>query len=154
MREDTSLDDTVLTLVNQCNAARRGRNNGLAAQQAFAAEQALESSFRCSQQLAVYGTLAPGESNHHLLANCPGTWCTATVLGRRTVRHFPAFTYDATASPVPVHLLTSTRLPGHWRDLDAFEGPDYRRILVPVRLESQRFTIANLYEAALLVPPA
>jgi gamma-glutamylcyclotransferase (GGCT)/AIG2-like uncharacterized protein YtfP len=111
------------------------------------AERGLEQRFQCSQRLAVYGTLAPGEGNHHLLADCPGTWTRGAVPGRRSMRRFPVFTYDPAASPVPVQLLASRGLPGAWTRLDAFEGSDYPRILVPVFAGGHLLAVANLYAA-------
>ena len=35
-----------------------------------------------TQRLFVYGTLAPGRANEHVLADVPGTWELATVRGR------------------------------------------------------------------------
>ncbi len=133
-------DDDVLRLVDRANAADE------------AAAHSLERAFTCSQQLVVYGTLAPGEPNHHQLAACPGTWARAAVRGRRAMRQFPVFTYDAAAPLVPVLWLTSASLPPHWARLDAFEGPDYRRILVPVWLGEQWVNVAHLYAAVAPVP--
>lgn len=100
------------------------------------------------RELAVYGTLAPGERNHGLLSGLVGTWRSGLVRGRRAMRGYPVFTWDETAPPVPVALLTSDALPAHWCRIDEFEGDDYRRVLVPVRDEAQRvIAVANLYEA-------
>jgi gamma-glutamylcyclotransferase (GGCT)/AIG2-like uncharacterized protein YtfP len=117
------------------------------------AERTLEAMFTCSRKLAVYGTLAPGESNHHLLASCPGTWTSAAVPGRRTVRRFPAFTYDPSAALVAVQMLDSPDLPDQWQHLDAFEGPDYPRILVPVYTGDHLLAVANLYASREPVAP-
>lgn len=98
-------------------------------------------------RLAAYGTLRPGESNHHLLADVAGTWLDGTVEGVRfIVNGYPAFKSQVGVGEVPVSVLTSTALPEHWPRLDDFEGPDYRRILIPVRLSNGTTLIANLYE--------
>ena len=98
-------------------------------------------------RLAAYGTLAPGESNHAMLADVPGTWVAGTVQGVRFIANgYPAFVPRPGHDLVPVHVLTSTALPEHWARLDAFEGADYRRILVPVSLGSGALLVANLYE--------
>lgn len=136
--------DDVLRLVDRANAADPA---------AEAAARSLEREFGCSQRLAVYGTLAPGEPNHHQLALCRGTWERGAVRGRRAVRQFPVFTYDPAAPFVPVQWLTSAALPQHWARLEAFEGPDYRRILVPVFLGEQLATVAHLFSAVEPVLP-
>ncbi len=119
-----------------------------------AAERRLQDTFASDRRLLVYGTLAPGECNHHHLAGCPGEWTVVTVPGRRTVRAYPVFTFDPAAPPVAMQLLHSDGLPRRWAALDAFEGPDYRRILVPVFHDGRLRTVANLYEARAPVPPA
>jgi gamma-glutamylcyclotransferase (GGCT)/AIG2-like uncharacterized protein YtfP len=101
-------------------------------------------------RLAVYGTLRPGEANHHMLADLPGTWERGTVRGRlhRTgwgmTFGFPALIWDPGAPPVPVQVLTSRELPAHWARLDAFEGNAYRRVVVPVRIGADS-VLANVY---------
>jgi len=106
----------------------------------------LELVFCCSQWLAVYGTLAVGEENHREVVNCRGIWQGGTVHGRRGMHQYPVFRFDATAPPVAMQVLHSTNLPAHWAALDEFEGPGYRRVLVPVLLASG-WQVANLYEA-------
>lgn len=140
--------DAVLQLVEAANEARLG-----AAAASGAAEATLERAFGCSRHLATYGTLAPGERNHHLLAPCPGTWTRGEVTGWRAARDFPVFTYAAAAPRVRVFVLESGLLVPHWARLDAFEDPDYRRILVPVFAGAQLAVVANLYAAREQVPP-
>ena len=139
-------DPTVLQLVGLANAARRGGDaEGGAA--AADAEPALERAFGCSQRLAVYGTLAPGECNHHLLAACPGPWVHGAVHGRMVERRFRMFTYDPAGTAVPVQMLRSPGLASHWAQLDAFEHPTHHRILVPVFAAGRLLAVANLYAA-------
>jgi gamma-glutamylcyclotransferase (GGCT)/AIG2-like uncharacterized protein YtfP len=98
-------------------------------------------------RLAAYGTLAPGESNHAMLADLPGTWVKGTVEGVRFMANgFPACVWRPGNGQVHVSVLTSSALPAHWARLDEFEGDDYRRILVPVTLASGGILVANLYE--------
>jgi gamma-glutamylcyclotransferase (GGCT)/AIG2-like uncharacterized protein YtfP len=88
--------------------------------------------------LAVYGTLAPGESNHGQVADIDGRWIEAAIRGERfTARWrdtpgYPAFVPDPAADPVPILVLVADELPDHWDRLDAFEGPGYRRIEIDV----------------------
>ena len=118
-----------------------------------ASELAIERAFAASRTLAVYGTLVPGGSNHHLVAPLGGTWQPGAVRGRRTMRTFPAFTWDERDAPVAVMVLVADGLPAAWARLDEFERPDYIRVLVPVRLHTGQLAVANLYEPVLPVAP-
>jgi hypothetical protein len=69
------------------------------------------------------------------------------VTGRVAQRTWRAFTFDPAGAPVAVHVLHSAHLRAHWRALDAFEGADYRRELVPVADAGGRLLVANLYAA-------
>ena len=87
-------------------------------------------------RLAVYGTLAPGRSAHHRLADLEGTWTEGTVRGRLRedwARHlgYPALELGGDGT-VAVAVLTSPGLAGRWEDLDAYEGAEYRRVLTAV----------------------
>ena len=100
--------------------------------------------------LAVYGSLAPGEVNFHHLADVAGAWFDGAVRGELVDRGwgarlgFPMLRWRADGDPVPVKLLVSPELPRHWERLDAFEGSEYRRVLVPVECEWGT-AVANLY---------
>ena len=142
------VSDAVIALLLQIDAARAAGTIDATA------EAAVERQFAPSRQLAVYGTLAKGQSNHREVAHLGGQWQRGTVRGRRAVRTHPVFTWDELAAPVPMLLLTADRLETHWRELDAFEGRDYCRILVPVHLDDGLVAIANLYAAVIPVTGA
>lgn len=103
--------------------------------------------------LAVYGTLAPGEENAHLLAGLAGHWSEGTVKGSIGVLHWGTSTYpvialDPAGETVRVKLFFSDDLPAHWARLDAFEGPDYARVPVAVvtdegRIEACIYALAD-----------
>lgn len=101
-------------------------------------------------RLAAYGTLQPGQANHHMLGGVRGTWERGTVLGELhpagwgMTFGFPALAWHPDAAPVPVGLFTSPDLPGQWERLDAFEGDAYRRVVVPVTRGDKRL-LANVY---------
>lgn len=88
--------------------------------------------------LAVYGTLAPGESNHHMVAAIDGRWVEGAIRGHRfTARWrdtpgYPGFRPDTDGPVVPILVLVADDLTTHWPALDAFEGPGYRRIEIDV----------------------
>jgi gamma-glutamylcyclotransferase (GGCT)/AIG2-like uncharacterized protein YtfP len=86
-----------------------------------------------ARALAVYGTLAPGRSNHHVVAAIDGQWVPASLRGHRfTARWrdtpgYPALRPDPGGPVVPALILVADELAAHWDRLDAFEGPGYRR---------------------------
>jgi gamma-glutamylcyclotransferase (GGCT)/AIG2-like uncharacterized protein YtfP len=104
-----------------------------------------------SQRLAVYGTLAPGEVNERELASLRGAWVEGSVRGHlRTVgwgaaHGFPGLTLDPHAKSVRVQVFCSPELPESWARLDAFEGPEYVRLLVAVEAAGGGLLVSNLY---------
>jgi gamma-glutamylcyclotransferase (GGCT)/AIG2-like uncharacterized protein YtfP len=104
-------------------------------------------------RLAVYGSLAPGQANHHVLAGLRGEWRDGTVrgdlhpVGWGMTFGFPALAWRADGPVVPVKLFESFDLPAHWRRLDAFEGNAYRRVVVPVKIGDSDLP-ANIYVVA------
>lgn len=123
------------------------------------AESRLSSRYRTQERLAIYGSLAPGRVNHHIVAPLGGTYEPGVVEGDLTPQGwatalgFPALSLRVGGPAVPVVVLTAPGLPEAWADLDAFEGPGYRRVLVPVWSAAEPgsrvlLTVANIYEAA------
>ena len=104
-------------------------------------------------RLASYGTLQPGQSNHHQLAGLRGRWLTGTVRGKliptgwAVTQGFPALFLDPAGPHVHVSLFESPDLPGHWGRLDEFEGPDYHRVPVTVST-AEGDLAAYIYEAS------
>jgi gamma-glutamylcyclotransferase (GGCT)/AIG2-like uncharacterized protein YtfP len=91
-----------------------------------------------TDRLAVYGSLAPGQSNHHQLAGLRGVWTAGTVRGWLTefgwgaAQGYPGLRLDPDGPVVAVQVFTSDDLPAHWARLDAFEGEQYARVAVEV----------------------
>ena len=89
-------------------------------------------------RLAVYGSLAPGKSNHYMLANYAGTWTRGRVRGNLVnagwgaTGGFPGLVPRSDAPWVSVQVFESDELPNAWPDLDAFEGIEYRRVVIDV----------------------
>ncbi len=107
---------------------------------------------RPSTRLAVYGSLAPGKSNHEIIKDIAGTWNPGFVRGdllRKgwgTHVGFPGMTWDPKSrNRINVQVFTSEDLPEHWDRLDDFEGKDYLRILVPVESLADAPIVANIY---------
>jgi len=86
-------------------------------------------------RLFVYGTLAPGRSNAHVLASIPGEWEPATVTGTLlpegwgAAAGYPGLILDEHGAKVAGFLFSSDTLADHWPRLDAFEGDGYERVL-------------------------
>ncbi|MEM6905619.1 MAG: gamma-glutamylcyclotransferase [Pseudomonadota bacterium] len=106
------------------------------------------------RRLAIYGTLAPGQVNHGVMAGMAGTWQAGAVRGHLSpdgwgaVHGCPGIRLDPAGEAVDVHLFESADLPAHWPRLDAFEGPGYRRVIAEVSTASGVLP-ASIYE---LVP--
>jgi gamma-glutamylcyclotransferase (GGCT)/AIG2-like uncharacterized protein YtfP len=103
------------------------------------------------QRLFVYGTLAPGRPNEHVLAEVPGTWEPATVMGTLlqegwgAAAAYPGIVLDEHGGEVEGFLFTSESLAEHWARLDEFEGEGYERVLTPVKLKDGTAVDAYIY---------
>jgi gamma-glutamylcyclotransferase (GGCT)/AIG2-like uncharacterized protein YtfP len=139
------LDELKATL-DRVNRARLGIAAG-----EDTAERDIERAYRASVKLAIYGTLAPGKVNHHHIADLGGTWSDAAVRGRLgrvpcgIHQGLPAIILDPAAALLPVKLLLCERLPAAWSRLDAFEGEEMQRLLVPLEGEGGITGVANIY---------
>lgn len=107
-----------------------------------------------SRRLAVYGSLAPGKKNHHVIAGMEGSWRKAVLRGSLlnegwgAGEGFPGFLWDGTNTPVAAQVFSSPDLPHYWPRLDEFEGEEYRRILAPAEIENGEIEICNVYALA------
>jgi gamma-glutamylcyclotransferase (GGCT)/AIG2-like uncharacterized protein YtfP len=161
--DDLSLPE-VRRLVAAANAVRwrRDASGSAVGSDGHRAEQQLDALFRTSHTLAVYGTLAPGQPNHHVVAPLGGEWTDGLVegdllpVGWGAALGYPGFRPRDGGDAVAVQLLTAPLLATAWPTLDRFEGPGYQRILVPVfsteigpgqASERRLYTVANVYAA-------
>jgi gamma-glutamylcyclotransferase (GGCT)/AIG2-like uncharacterized protein YtfP len=86
-------------------------------------------------RLFVYGTLAPGRPNEHVLADVPGKWEAAIVKGTLlpegwgAAAGYPGIVLDEHGGVVEGLLFSSDSLAEHWTRLDEFEGEGYERVL-------------------------
>ncbi|MCW5863915.1 MAG: gamma-glutamylcyclotransferase [Anaerolineae bacterium] len=103
------------------------------------------------QRLFVYGTLAPGRPNAHVLAHVPGQWQPATVTGRLlpmgwgASAGYPGIVLDERGREIEGFLFSSKRLVDHWAGLDELEGEDYQRVLTLVKLSDGTVVDAYIY---------
>lgn len=115
---------------------------------------ALQERTNPSELLVVYGSLAPGRTNHHVIAELRGTWSDGYVRGQLhtsgwgITSGYSGLVPDERGERIPVKLFSSPDLPAHWQRLDDFEGPDYGRVLIPVEDERGVFAIGNVYALA------
>jgi gamma-glutamylcyclotransferase (GGCT)/AIG2-like uncharacterized protein YtfP len=164
-RVDDEESAALMRLIDAANVARYvTRERAAEGGRTTDAEDRLESLFGTSQRLAVYGSLAPGRQNHHIVRPLGGTWTEGVIegdlasLGRGAATGFLALRLRTGGPAVPAHVLTSPALRDAWPDLDAFEGAEYRRMLVPVWSRADRgarllLAVANVYEAAMPIDP-
>lgn len=93
--------------------------------------------------LAVYGSLLPGETNHHAMLGIDGSWIDGFIYGYLfELTWGPADGYlgvvlDPGGNRIPLKVVVSDNLSSHWRRLDDFEGPGYRRVPVDVYRETK-----------------
>ena len=104
-----------------------------------------------TDRLFVYGTLAPGRPNEHVLAGVPGEWEPATVGGELfeegwgAAAGFPAIIVKEDGPEVHGFLFSSPNLSEHWQRLDDFEGDGYERALTTVTLRGGERAEAYIY---------
>jgi gamma-glutamylcyclotransferase (GGCT)/AIG2-like uncharacterized protein YtfP len=109
------------------------------------------SSTSATRRLAVYGSLAPGQSNHFMVANHEGTWTPGRVRGDLVnagwgaAGGFPGLIPREDGPWVAVQVLESESLANAWRELDEFEGEEYRRVAVVVYADAPNDIV--LFEA-------
>jgi gamma-glutamylcyclotransferase (GGCT)/AIG2-like uncharacterized protein YtfP len=90
--------------------------------------------------LFVYGTLAPGRPNAHVMDGIVGTWEPAAARGTLlpegwgAAAGYPAIVLEDDGPQVEGFLFSSDELPRHWERLDEFEGAGYDRVLTTVTL--------------------
>ena len=104
-----------------------------------------------THRLFVYGTLAPGRPNEHVLADVPGEWEPATVTGTLlpegwgAAEGYPGIVLDAHGAEVAGLLFSSEKLAENWARLDEFEGDGYERVLTTVKREDGTAVGAYIY---------
>lgn len=104
-----------------------------------------------TERLFVYGTLAPGRPNEHVLADIDGTWQPATVNGTLlqegwgAALGYPGIVLDEQAAEIHGFVFSSQELSQHWSMLDNFEGDGYERVITSATLEDNSRVSAHIY---------
>ncbi|KAF7785833.1 hypothetical protein PRUB_a0226 [Pseudoalteromonas rubra] len=104
--------------------------------------------------LFVYGTLAPGRPNEHILAGLKGQWQPGFVKGHLQNQGwgaelgYPGLILDTGAGEVSGLVFSSSELDAHWQRLDEFEGEHYKRVIAQVRLDNGEIISAYVYTLA------
>jgi gamma-glutamylcyclotransferase (GGCT)/AIG2-like uncharacterized protein YtfP len=104
------------------------------------------------ERLFVYGTLAPGRSNAHMLSHLPGSWQRATIRGHLVhagwgaEQGYPAVVIDASGTAVEGFVLYSDALGPEWKRLDEFEGDQYQRVASQAQLEDGQVVEVYVYQ--------
>src|SRR5918994_2982868 len=126
--DDLSLPE-VRRLVTAANAVRWRHDTSGSAVESHGrrAERQLDALFRTSHTLAVYGTLAPGQPNHHVVAPLEGEWTVGLIegdllpVGWGADLGYPGFRPRVGGDAVAVRVLTAPSLATAWADLDRLE---------------------------------
>lgn len=155
LRESTGMNSAELEeLRDRLHRVNQSRRQGAIDGERARLERQIEVEYRASRKLAVYGSLAPGRSNHRVVARLEGRWTEAQVHGDLLDRGwgaglgFPAMRWRPRGGAIDVHLLESSHLSDHWDEIDRFEGSGYVRILVPYYRAGKFTGVANIYELA------
>ena len=104
-----------------------------------------------TDRLFIYGTLAPGRPNEHVLAEVRGTWEPATVKGKLLPEGwgaavgYPGIVLDELGGEVHGFIFNSEELSAQWARLDEFEGDGYRRVVTSAELRDGSIVKAHIY---------
>jgi len=102
-------------------------------------------------RLFVYGALAPGRPNEHVLAEVPRRWEPATVKGTLLQEGwgvavgYPGIVLDELGGEVHGFIFSSEELAEHWARLDDFEGDGYERVVTSAELGDETVVKAHIY---------
>jgi len=117
------------------------------------AEHSLLEKYKPGISLIIYGSLAPGRSNHSEVEHIKGEWRKGIVkgkllkLGWGAAEGYLAFQHTQTDEQknIEAFVLFSEEFINNWPRLDEFEGDDYRRILARYELDNGATGIGNIY---------
>ncbi len=93
-------------------------------------------------RLFIYGTLAPGKPNEHILKDIVGTWEEAKIKGSLkedgwgSAMGYNGLVLDGSDNEVKGLIFSSNYLDDAFAMLDEFEGEDYCRVVVKATLSN------------------
>lgn len=99
------------------------------------------------QKLFVYGTLAPGRPNEHVLKKIGGSWEKGSIKGKLyqagwgAAMGYPGLKLDQQGEIIEGFVFSSDHLTKHWCELDDFEGEGYKRVLTTITLKDKVTTV-------------
>lgn len=104
-----------------------------------------------AERLFVYGTLAPGRPNEHVLAEVSGSWQPASVKG--SLRNegwgasmgYPGIVLSESGETVDGFIFESQELSSYLKQLDDFEGDGYERVKTLATLENGAIVETYIY---------
>ena len=102
-------------------------------------------------RLFIYGTLSPGQPNHHVMEQIPGSWEEASLKGILRDEGWgsemgcPGIVPSEDGPEVQGFLFSSEQLADHWQMLDEFEGEGYNRVTVQVKTTNGTLLQAQVY---------
>jgi gamma-glutamylcyclotransferase (GGCT)/AIG2-like uncharacterized protein YtfP len=109
--------------------------------------------YKPERTLIVYGSLAPGESNHAEVKDIKGTWQRGIIKGKLEKEGWAAgmgyygfrHTLVEEQEIIKAYVLFSDELVSHWQRLDEFEGNEYKRVLAKIELENGEVAVGFIY---------
>jgi len=116
-------------------------------------ERSFNEEYKPGNVLIIYGTLAPGRTNYHVIEHIKGNWLQGIIRGKLVKEGwganlgYYAFKHVGTAEQeaIKAFILTSDELISNWKFLDEFEGSGYRRILAKYELDSGEMGAGFIY---------
>jgi gamma-glutamylcyclotransferase (GGCT)/AIG2-like uncharacterized protein YtfP len=103
------------------------------------------------ERLFAYGTLKPGEINAHFLAQIPGKWIEASLIGFHfpsgygATEGYPALIPSFSGRPIAGLVFEAEFTIDQWQMLDDFETDAYQRVMTKVTTTSKTCLSAYVY---------
>ena len=99
--------------------------------------------------LFVYGTLKPGGEAHHFFDQIPGSWSDAYCFGNWISDidiGYPIISLDTNGEKIDGKLFYSKQLQNIIKEIDEYEGEEYKRVTAKIHLNNGTSVQAFIYE--------